>query len=143
MKFIRFKAAAVFMHQGRVLVHQVENESSGETWYIPPGGGIEYGESSLEALKREIREEFGWSTRDERLIGASESFHTINGKQEHEIVFIYFATPVDDAVLEENEFLVLEEDGRKQLYTWKNFETLKKTGSLLYPKGLLEKIDLE
>ena len=77
MKFIRFKAAAVFTHQGRVLVHQVENKSTGETWYIPPGGGIEYGESSVEALKREIREEFGWSTKDERLIGSFESFHTI------------------------------------------------------------------
>lgn len=85
-------------------------------------------------------EELGWSIRDEKLIGAFESFHVINGKEEHEVTFVFFATPINESVLEESEFWVLEEDGRKQCYAWKNIKTLNEPNSLLYPKGLLEYI---
>ncbi|MCI0697849.1 NUDIX domain-containing protein [candidate division KSB1 bacterium] len=140
MKSIRFKAVAVFSHKERVLVHQLENKSTGETWFIPPGGGVEYGESSLAALKREIKEELGWAIQDEKLIGAFESFHFINGREEHEVTFVYFATPINKSVLKINRYSVLEEDGRNQLYRWRSFRALRKPGSLLYPKGLLERI---
>ncbi len=139
-KSIRFRAAALFLFKGKVLVHKILNRSSGELWFIPPGGGVEYGESSIDALKREIQEELGWETKEHRFINSFESFHLINGIEEHEISFMYFATPVDESVYEIDEFLVVEANGSKQRFRWQTMESLAKPGSLLYPEGLLETI---
>ncbi len=138
---IRFRAAALFMYQGKILVHGEENRTSGEIWYVPPGGGVQYGESSLEALKREIKEELGWSIQNEKLIGAFESFHVINEIEEHEISFVYFAIPKDASVLQTNQFNISEDNGTEKVFTWENITDLAKPGSLLYPRGLLEKIE--
>ncbi len=138
---IRFRAAALFMHKGNILVHESENRNTGETWFVPPGGGVEYGESSLHALKREIKEELGWNIKDEKLIGAFESFHVINEIEEHEISFVYLAAPENSSVFNESEFRISEDNGTRKIFTWKGIPDLAKPGSLLYPKGLLEKIE--
>jgi 8-oxo-dGTP pyrophosphatase MutT (NUDIX family) len=128
------------MHQGNILVHESENRNIGEIWFVPPGGGVEYGESSLDALKREIMEELGWNIKDEKLIGSFESFHVINDIEEHEISFVYFAKPVNESVFDSREFLISEDNGMKKVFTWKRFADLASPGSLLYPKGLFKKI---
>jgi len=137
---IRFKAAALFVHQGNILVEEVENRDTGETWFVPPGGGVEYAESSLQALKREILEELGWNIKDEKLIGSFESFHVINGIEEHEISFVYFAVPENSSVFKESEFRISEDNGNRKIFTWMSIPDLAKPGALLYPKGLLEKV---
>lgn len=43
------------------------------TFYRPPGGGIQFGETSLEAARREMREEFRLEVDDPRLLGVLES----------------------------------------------------------------------
>lgn len=43
----------------RVLLFRLVNPRSGNTWWATPGGGVEKGERSLEAARRELREETG------------------------------------------------------------------------------------
>jgi 8-oxo-dGTP pyrophosphatase MutT (NUDIX family) len=43
----------------RVLLFRLVNPRSGNTWWAIPGGGVEQGEESIEAARRELREETG------------------------------------------------------------------------------------
>ncbi|NUR90796.1 MAG: NUDIX domain-containing protein [Nonomuraea sp.] len=44
---------------GRVLLMQWHDHVSGQTFWEPPGGGIDPGETPLEAARRELQEETG------------------------------------------------------------------------------------
>ena len=54
---VRPIALCLFRHGSKVLVSDEVDPVSGERFHRPLGGGIEYGESSEEAVIREIREE--------------------------------------------------------------------------------------
>ncbi|MEM6821913.1 MAG: NUDIX domain-containing protein [Verrucomicrobiota bacterium] len=140
-KSIRVRAAAIFVNRNRLLVHVVENQDDGKIWHIPPGGGIQYGESSVDALKKEIKEELDWSISGEQLIGSFESYHSINGMKEHEISFVYLAKLLNSSDLSYASREVIEDNGKKKTFQWMDLETLKHPRSLLYPEGLLEKIE--
>ena len=54
-------------------------------WYLP-GGGVQAGESLLEAIRREAAEEVGAALYDPRLYGVYSSF--FEGKSDHIVVFL-------------------------------------------------------
>lgn len=58
-------SAVVFDDDGRVLLQQRTDNGA---WGLP-GGAVEFGESVLEALHREVREETGLTIAVERLVG--------------------------------------------------------------------------
>jgi TDG/mug DNA glycosylase family protein len=49
--------AAVVTPDGRILMLHYANEH--DEWWIPPGGGVDAGETDEQALRRELREELG------------------------------------------------------------------------------------
>jgi 8-oxo-dGTP pyrophosphatase MutT (NUDIX family) len=56
----RFGARVVLLDaDDRVLLFRLENPRSGNTWWATPGGGVEPGEKSLDAARRELTEETG------------------------------------------------------------------------------------
>ncbi len=139
-KTIRVRAAAVILMDNRILAHVVQNSDDGKTWFIPPGGGLQYGESSTIALRREIKEELEWDISIERLFGCFESCHTINGVDEHEISFVYEAKPCKGSTLSFAKREIVEDNGTKKTFQWIELKDLAQPQHLLYPEGLLEKI---
>ncbi|RMS48929.1 MutT/nudix protein, partial [Pseudomonas amygdali pv. photiniae] len=82
---IRALALCVFHHQGKILVNEFHDVVGKQTLFRPLGGGIEFGERSIDAVVREVYEELGFSISNVRLIGTLESIFTYAGKPGHEI----------------------------------------------------------
>lgn len=54
--------------QGRVVFAKIQRYTSGTNEWELPAGGIEHGESIIEAAWREVREETGYDSHDHRLV---------------------------------------------------------------------------
>lgn len=87
----RFRAAAVAMRDGHVLVHRAQWD---EHWSLP-GGRVELGEESATALAREIEEELGVSGAVGPLRFIMENLFVDNQQRCHEIGFYYGVTLPD------------------------------------------------
>jgi ADP-ribose pyrophosphatase YjhB (NUDIX family) len=53
----RIRVSAILHWQGRVLL--IRQEKPGKQYWMLPGGGVDSGETLIEALRRELREELG------------------------------------------------------------------------------------
>ncbi|MGY3714401.1 NUDIX domain-containing protein [Sutcliffiella cohnii] len=67
---IRAIATCIFKKNDSILVCEGFDEFNHEYYYRPIGGGIEYGETSSNALKREVIEEIGAKITNVKLLGA-------------------------------------------------------------------------
>ena len=59
----RIRAAAIVTEGNSVLLveHQNDEIAEGQSWWVPPGGGVEGKESLVECARREVLEETGLS----------------------------------------------------------------------------------
>ena len=92
---IRARASALIMLRDHLLFAEGFDSSTGESFWYPPGGEIEFGERAEDAVVREIREEFGRSIEISHRLGASENLFTLGGVAGHEAVFEFVARFVD------------------------------------------------
>ncbi|EUB83302.1 NUDIX hydrolase [Pseudomonas sp. GM30] len=134
---IRALAICVFHHNGKILVNEFRDPVSQQICFRPVGGGIEFGETSAEAIVREVQEELGLSMSDLRLLGTLESLFVYNGKPGHEIVQVYDATFADPRTYERAQIHGHESDGAPFIIRWHDSASFSEHGSLV-PKGLHE-----
>lgn len=71
--------------------HMVLCKLKGREICFMPGGGVEFGETTEEALVREITEEIGVTATVQSLWGIMENFYKEGDKSVHELSFIYKA----------------------------------------------------
>ncbi|HEY9763270.1 MAG TPA: NUDIX hydrolase [Trichocoleus sp.] len=134
-KRIRAIALCLFRHQGRILVSEGFDEVKRETFFRSLGGGIDFCETSRDAIVREIQEELGAEISDVHLVGILESIFLYQGEPGHEIVFVYDARFVD-ASLYDREKLTVQEGKHQFTATWKSLEQMTGPGQQLVPEGL-------
>jgi len=135
---IRAKVICLFRNGKQILVGDAFDPTKNELFYCPPGGGVEFGETSEEALRREIREELATEIENPRLLGVLENIFTYDGQQGHEIVFVYDAQLVNTALYSVDRFKGYESNGETYNAIWLDLETIGPQTPPIYPEGLLE-----
>ena len=138
MNQIRPIAICVFRNNNRILVFEGHDSIKDETYYRPLGGGIEFGESGEEAIRREIMEELHSEIEELQHLGFLENIFVHNGKMGHEIVMVYDGVLKESRLYEQAEMEVEEANGERIHVVWKRLDEFGAGRSILYPDGLLE-----
>jgi 8-oxo-dGTP pyrophosphatase MutT (NUDIX family) len=87
----------------------------------PLGGGVELGETSEQTIVREIREEIGAEVLDLKLLGVLENLFELEGRQQHEVVFVYDGQFEDRSLYEHAEIPLLD-GGWRTGAIWRSME---------------------
>lgn len=82
---------------GRILVERGEDRSKNQIFYRALGGGVEFGEHAAQALEREFMEELGIAVTVNQLHRVIENIFEYEGRDGHEIIFVYGVVPQDNA----------------------------------------------
>lgn len=137
---IRPLAICVFRNHNRILVNQGYDSVKDQYFYRPLGGGIEFGEPSIETVCRELMEELHVEVDRQSLeyLGTLENIFTFNGAAGHEIILIYDGRLKDSRLYDQAEIAGKEANGEEFRAVWKDLTEFGEGKAILYPTGLLE-----
>ena len=114
MQSIRIRAAGILVKDGQILL--VRHEKNEKSYWLIPGGGVDFGESVEDALIREYQEEVGLPIHVGPLVLVHDS---IPSNKHRQVLNLYFTVTADhtnikvtqDAVLRDAAFYPLSEFG--------------------------------
>jgi len=129
-----FRSAGVLMKNEKLLV---QREKTG-TEYALPGGLVEIGEVSEQALIRRFKEEIGADIICDKILWVDESFWEWNGKKAHTITFYYRISLVDADVLHYNREFTPQKCNDNVVFGWIPLKEIQNT--TIYPVFIKEKI---
>ena len=137
---IRPLAICVFRNRGRILVNKGYDPVKDQYFYRPLGGGIEFGETSMDTVCRELMEELNAEVDRESLVylGTVENIFTFNGEPGHEIVMIYDGALKESGLYDQAVIVGEEANGEEIQAVWMGVDEFGDGKSILYPYGLLE-----
>ncbi len=81
-----FRVCALIENNGRYLLEQ----SKTTDFLNMPGGRVHAGESTFDAIKRELQEELNLTNVDLKLLKVAEQFFEFDNKKYHELDFVYY-----------------------------------------------------
>ena len=127
-----YRVCAMIISDGKILAMHDERSP----YFYLPGGRVKMGETSEDAVIREVREELGIIAKIARPLWLNQAFFTedVDHLRYHELC-IYFLMDISETDLLErgNEFTVNE--GKKtHIFEWLDFDQLKE--EYFYPMSL-------
>ena len=131
----------VAIRDDRVLAIEGFDAVTGERFYRPPGGGIDFGETSEQALRREFREELAVELADVDYLGGLENVFTYEGRPGHEIVLVHRIELPDEPRFSGDAVAGEESDGATYTARWLPLAEVRDRSAILYPTGLLDLLD--
>lgn len=134
---IRVLALGLIRNGDRVFISEGYDPAKQQTFYRAMGGGVDFGETSLVALKREFQEEIQAELTNIRFLGCLENIFTYNGQPGHEIIQLYECDFVDPKFyqLEKLEFA---EGERKKTALWVDINRFKSGELRLVPENFFQ-----
>ena len=136
MQYIRAKAVCIFRHENKILLSEGYDPVKDEHYLIPIGGGIDFGEASAQATRREVMEEIGAEVHGLQLLGVLENLFTFDGKPGHEIVFVYEAYFINESLYSQAEIQGVESNGAELKVKWFDQKDIKSDALKIYPNGI-------
>lgn len=131
---MQLKSFACIRNGEKFLFSEIYARNGVFAGYRPLGGTIELGETSKDALKREMLEELRADINIEKLLGMTESFFEFEGSRYHEIAFLYGAYFIDKSFYAMTDIPIF--DGRPDAVA--KWYKLEQVDNLLLPKDLME-----
>jgi len=119
-------ARAIVVQDGAILVNRSRNAKTDEEYFALPGGHIDPGESSVDALVREFEEELDAKVAVYDLCFVSESIYAGRRKSEtqrHELVLYFHADLTEELKGNGKEILSPEKDKNFQWLALENLPT--------------------
>ena len=137
-KEIRPIVLGVIIKDNKLLVSKGYDKVKKQYFYRCLGGGIEFKETSTDALKREFLEEINKEILVKDFLGVSENIFTFDGNDAHEIVFFYSADfkPSDY----QDEYTMIEDGQKQDTAVWIDIESFKSKKEIVYPEEILKYI---
>ncbi|MCR1899956.1 NUDIX domain-containing protein [Irregularibacter muris] len=129
-----FRSVGVLIRNNKILVQRDKDGSE----YALPGGHVKIGESSIDSLIREYREETGADILCERLIWTEECFWEWNKKSANTIAFYYLIALRNDTDIPDNGEFISQKDNSNVVLGWLPLDELKSL--TIYPSFLKEKV---
>ncbi len=134
---IRVLALGLIKKGDRTFISEGYDPVKQQTFYRAMGGGVDFGETSFEALQREFQEEIQAELTNIHYLGCIENIFTFNGKEGHEILQVYQCDFVDPKFYE-LENLVFAEGERQKTALWIEMSRFKSGELKLVPEQFLK-----
>jgi ADP-ribose pyrophosphatase YjhB (NUDIX family) len=122
---------------GQMLLHEGVDQVTGRRFYRPLGGGIEFGESGRETVRRELEEEIHQAVDVGEELGVVENRFTYEGRQGHEIIALYAARFTNPAAYKQEKFMIDESGTQAGFAVWRSLAEIQAEQAPLYPEALL------
>ena len=135
---IRVTARCLFRHEGQILTISAQDPDKPEPHYSVPGGGVEFGETSEQALLREMQEELGAEIADLELRAVTEEIFQVLGQTHHGIVFLYEGRFVDPRFYARSVISYVEGSEPPAKATWIPVSVFLSGEKRLLPERLVE-----
>lgn len=134
---IRVLALGLIRDGNRIFVSEGYDPVKQLTFYRAMGGGVDFGETSLEALKREFQEEIQADLTNIRYLGCLENIFTFNGQSGHEIIQLFESDFVDPKFYQLDK-LDFSEGERQKTALWVDINRFKSGELRLVPEQFLD-----
>ena len=134
---IRTLALGLIRDGDRTFLSEGYDPVKQQTFYRALGGGVDFGETSYDALKREFQEELQAELTNIKYLGCIENLFIFKGQQGHEIIQLYQCDFIDSKFykLEQLEFT---EGESKQTALWMKIEQCKSGEVHVVPEQFIE-----
>lgn len=133
---IRAKVIGIVKYKNKLLVCEVLDDEGNLKGWCPLGGGIEFGETSEQAIKREILEELECEIVLNSPPITYESIFDHHGVKGHEIIFAFSIQLCDPSLYHKERFQIAEHDGSLHWVEWVDIEKFKRKQEILFPETL-------
>lgn len=132
---IRPIVLGIARQNNKILVSPGYDKTKEQSFYRCLGGGIEFLETSEEALKREYKEELGINIDIEKFCGIAENIFVFEGRKAHELV-LFYNIKIKDSDFKEK--YCVTEDGEETEAYWIDIDEFKNNSKILYPKEIFK-----